>query len=72
MNILAIAIVSAAVLGVVALIFAAGFGFCFGAIAIGKSYGDRLQEYGLALVDDKIVPIAPTGGVFAPPEMRIQ
>ena len=72
MNIFTVAILSAAVLGVVALIFAALFGFCVGAIAIGKSYSGRLQEHGLALVDDKIVPLAPTGGVFAPPEMRIQ
>ena len=73
MNIFTVAIVSAAVLGVVALIFAAGFGFCVGAICLGASYNDRLQEHGLALVNNKIVPLAPpTGRVFAPPEMRIQ
>ena len=73
MNILTIAIVNAAVLGIVALGFAALFGFCGGAIAIGKSYNDRLQKHGLALVDDKIVSLAPPSDrVFAQPETRIQ
>ena len=72
MNILTIAIISATVLGIVALGFAFLGGFCVGAIAIGKSYTDRLQEHGLAMVDDRIVQIAPTGDVFGQPAGMIQ